>query len=132
MRSGNVLCVRSSKCKWVVDSKAKDSASFKVGEDTDLLVQASKVDGDLEELQRLVHDSFPFFNRSLSLSLSIHISIHLIFRGAVKKKWYFWVVGAVGERGGVRSPTTTFGQKSTTFYFCFYSMQKPSKRVKKL
>ena len=26
--------------------------------------------------------------------------------------------------------TTTFGQKSTTFYFCFRSMQKPSKRVK--
>ena len=25
--------------------------------------------------------------------------------------------------------TTTFGQKSTTFYFCFRSMQKPSKRV---
>ena len=29
-----------------------------------------------------------------------------------------------------RGPTTTFGQKSTTFYFCLYSMQKPSKRVK--
>ena len=28
-----------------------------------------------------------------------------------------------------RGPTTTFGQKSTTF-FCFHSMQKPSKRVK--
>ena len=44
-------------------------------------------------------------------------------RGGVKKSGTFgwW---------GVRGPATTFGQKSTTFYFCFHSMQKPSKRVK--
>ena len=38
-------------------------------------------------------------------------------------------------RGGVKKsgtfgPTTTFGQKSTTLYFCFHSMQEPSKHVK--
>ena len=47
-----------------------------------------------------------------------------------QKKWYFWVVGAVGGGAvGVRGPTTTFGQKSTSFFFCFHSIQNPSKRV---
>ena len=49
-------------------------------------------------------------------------------RGGVKKSGTFGWWGPFG--GGVRGPTTTFGQKSTTFYFCFYSMQKPSKCVK--
>ena len=52
---------------------------------------------------------------------------YLPYLGAAsKKKWYFWVVGAFG---GVRGPTTTFGQKSTSLFFWFHSMQKPSKRV---
>ena len=37
------------------------------------------------------------------------------------------MVGAVGRVWG---PTTTFGQKSTTFCFCFHSIKKPSKRIK--
>ena len=34
------------------------------------------------------------------------------------------------EGGGEGGRTTTFGQKSTTFCFCIYSIQELSKRVK--
>ena len=61
----------------------------------------------------------------ISLVLSHVVAIYNL--GAASKKA---VLLGGGGRWGVRGPTTTFGQKSTTFYFCFHSMQKPSKRVK--
>ena len=61
--------------------------------------------------------------------LSCCFVIALLVRGGVKKKnLYFWVVGTIGG-GGIRGPTTTFGQKSTSFFFCFHSIQNTSKRV---
>ena len=45
--------------------------------------------------------------------------------GAASKE----VVLLGGGGGGGRGLTTTFGQKSTTFYFCFHSMQNPLKLV---
>ena len=49
---------------------------------------------------------------------------------ASKKEVLLGGGGRWGRGGAVRGPTKTFGQKSTTFYFCFHSIQKPSKRVK--
>ena len=65
--------------------------------------------------------------RPLLLQFALQASwstFYQIAKGRRQKKWYFWLGGEV------RGPTTTFGQKSTTFCFCIHSMQKPSKRVK--
>ena len=47
------------------------------------------------------------------------------YKGRRQKKWYFW---SLGPLGAVRGPTTTFGQKGTSFFLCFHSIQNLSKR----